>query len=224
MASITFCTAGILLKQMESDPAILDVSHLILDEIHERDITCDFLLAILKKVIAKRKDLKVILMSATLQAEKFSQYFHDCPTLRIPGFLYPVKEYYLEDVLEVTYFKYPVFKNWRNIKEYTDYIEPFVRSLEINNAYSLRVCNQLRNAASEEINLELIHNLILYICYTKKDNGAILVFLTGFAEISQLLKMLKSTGKFPAHKYIIIPLHSQLPTVEQKQVSINALY
>lgn len=50
----------------------------------------------------QRPDLKVILMSATLNAEQFSEYFGGCPMIHIPGFTYPVKEYYLEDVLEVT--------------------------------------------------------------------------------------------------------------------------
>lgn len=50
----------------------------------------------------QRPDLKVILMSATLNAEQFSEYYGNCPMLHIPGFTFPVKEYYLEDVLELT--------------------------------------------------------------------------------------------------------------------------
>lgn len=50
----------------------------------------------------QRSDLKVILMSATLNAEQFSRYFDDCPTINIPGYTFPVEEYYLEDVLKIT--------------------------------------------------------------------------------------------------------------------------
>jgi hypothetical protein len=50
----------------------------------------------------QRPDLRVILMSATLNAEQFAKYFGHCPCLNIPGFTYPVKEYYLEDVLQMT--------------------------------------------------------------------------------------------------------------------------
>jgi len=57
---------------------------------------------IISFLILQRPDLKVILMSATLNAEQFAKYYGDCPCLNIPGFTYPVKEYYLEDVLEIT--------------------------------------------------------------------------------------------------------------------------
>lgn len=104
--SVVFCTTGMLLKQMETDPFLVEYSHLILDEIHERDIMSDFLLTLIKQVITKRKDLKLILMSATLNSEKFSDYFGGCEHINIPGFTFPVEEYYLEDVLELTDFSF----------------------------------------------------------------------------------------------------------------------
>ena len=66
---------------MISDPDILCASHVIVDEIHERDKLSDFLLIILKDLLSRRPDLKIILMSATLNAEMFSQYFNNCPRL-----------------------------------------------------------------------------------------------------------------------------------------------
>ena len=56
----------------------------------------------MKDLLQVRKDLKVILMSATLNANSFSKYFSRCPVLNIPGLTHPVKEYFLEDVLEFT--------------------------------------------------------------------------------------------------------------------------
>ncbi|KAL1464523.1 hypothetical protein WDU94_004159 [Cyamophila willieti] len=100
-----YCTAGILPEIMQSDPILSGVSHIIMDEIHERSMISDFLLAILKDVTNKRKDLKLILMSATLNAEKFSQFFGGAPILHIPGFTFPVTEHYLEDVLNMTRFR-----------------------------------------------------------------------------------------------------------------------
>jgi HrpA-like RNA helicase len=61
------------------------VSHIFVDEIHERDLNTDFLLIILRELLKKRPELKLILMSATLDATLFSSYFGDCPVIEIPG-------------------------------------------------------------------------------------------------------------------------------------------
>ncbi|VDI15201.1 ATP-dependent RNA helicase DHX36 [Mytilus galloprovincialis] len=108
--SILFCTTGILIKYLESDPSLIRASHIIIDEIHERDLLSDFLMIILKDLLPKRPDLKIILMSATLNAEQFSKYFNNCPKLNIPGFTFPVTEYRLEDVLEMTKYTPPPAK------------------------------------------------------------------------------------------------------------------
>jgi len=59
----------------------------IVDEIHERDLNSDFLLIILRELIEKRKDVRLVLMSATLNASLFSQYFFNCPIIEIPGMI-----------------------------------------------------------------------------------------------------------------------------------------
>lgn len=103
-SKLIFCTTGTLLKWLNNDPTALGFSHLILDEVHERDQFTDFLLILLKSSILKqRKDLKVILMSATIQVEKFSAYFqpeYSAPILEmVGGRCFPVKTIFLEDVL-----------------------------------------------------------------------------------------------------------------------------
>lgn len=103
-----YCTTGTLLRKMQDDPLLNDVSHLILDEIHERNIETDLLLVILKKIHQYRPSLKIILMSATFSFEKFAKYFHECQIIDIKGSLFPVEERYLEDVIEETRFnKFP---------------------------------------------------------------------------------------------------------------------
>lgn len=103
-SKLIFCTTGTLLKWLNSDPLALGFSHLILDEVHERDQFTDFLLILLKSnILHKRKDLKVILMSATIQVEKFAQYFQpefEAPILEmVGGRCFPVTTLHLEDVL-----------------------------------------------------------------------------------------------------------------------------
>merc|ERR1712142_468862 len=78
----------------------MSVSHLVLDEVHERDLQTDFLIICLKELMKQRKDMKVILMSATLDAEMFSRYFSNAPTVDIPGRLFPVREWLLEEIVE----------------------------------------------------------------------------------------------------------------------------
>uniref|UniRef100_A0A182QUK8 RNA helicase n=1 Tax=Anopheles farauti TaxID=69004 RepID=A0A182QUK8_9DIPT len=97
---LTFCTTGILLRRLQSDPTLTTVTHIIVDEVHERSEESDFLLLILKELLPKRTDLKVILMSATLNSNLFSSYFGDIPVLDIPGRTFPVEQLFLEDILE----------------------------------------------------------------------------------------------------------------------------
>lgn len=97
---LTFCTTGILLRRLQSDPMLESVTHIIVDEVHERSEESDFLLLILKELLVKRKDLKVILMSATLNASLFSKYFVKAPVLEIPGRTFPVEQIFLEEILE----------------------------------------------------------------------------------------------------------------------------
>lgn len=80
---LQFCTSGVLLRTLQSDSLLSNYSHIILDEIHERDINIEFLLILLKRLINKRKDLKLILMSATVDADLFSNFFNNCPVVKV---------------------------------------------------------------------------------------------------------------------------------------------
>ncbi|KAM7174406.1 ATP-dependent RNA helicase DHX30 isoform 3-T5 [Macrochelys suwanniensis] len=97
--ALLFCTVGILLRKLQGNPSLEGVSHVIVDEVHERDVNTDFLLILLKGIQKLNPDLRLVLMSATGDNQRFSQYFGDCPVVKVPGFMYPVKEYYLEEIL-----------------------------------------------------------------------------------------------------------------------------
>ena len=97
---LMFCTTGILLRRLEGDPTLGEVTHVIVDEVHERSEESDFLLMILRDTLKKRPDLRVILMSATVNADLFSSYFSGCPVLEIPGRTFPVQQVFLEEILE----------------------------------------------------------------------------------------------------------------------------
>ncbi|XP_052007005.1 putative ATP-dependent RNA helicase DHX57 [Xyrauchen texanus] len=99
---LLFCTTGVLLRMLEGDAELSGITHVIVDEVHERTEESDFLLLVLKDLIMKRSDLKIILMSATLNAELFSQYFNNCPSIHIPGRTFPVEQFFLEDAIAKT--------------------------------------------------------------------------------------------------------------------------
>lgn len=97
--AILFCSTGMLLRKLCGNPNLEGVSHVIVDEVHERNIQIDFLLILLKRLIEHNRDVKLLLMSASFNTFSFSQYFK-CPVIHIPGKVYPVKEYFLEDLIE----------------------------------------------------------------------------------------------------------------------------
>ncbi|XP_069778183.1 ATP-dependent RNA helicase DHX30 isoform X2 [Narcine bancroftii] len=97
--ALLFCTVGVLLKKIQGNPSLEGISHVIVDEVHERDVNTDFLLILLKNVMDANPELKVILMSATSDTERISEYYGNCPVVNVPGFMYPVKDYYLDEIL-----------------------------------------------------------------------------------------------------------------------------
>lgn len=101
-ASVCYMTTGMLLRWMTTN-GLRGVSHLLVDEVHERDLDSDFLLTIIKQLVHVAPGLRVILMSATIDTDKWSSYFGQGfgTTLEIPGRLFPVDVHYLEDVVRM---------------------------------------------------------------------------------------------------------------------------
>ncbi|KAM3367500.1 hypothetical protein ACQJBY_016223 [Aegilops geniculata] len=102
---LLFCTTGILLRKLSGNKDLSDVTHVVVDEVHERTILSDFLLIVLKSLVEKRSNqpgrkLKVILMSATVDSSLFARYFGDCPVISVEGRTHPVSTHFLEDVYE----------------------------------------------------------------------------------------------------------------------------
>ncbi|KAG5875068.1 hypothetical protein JTB14_018020 [Gonioctena quinquepunctata] len=94
---ILYCTTGILLRHLQSDANLSTYTHVILDEAHERDVNTDLLINLLRSAIKSNSNLKLIVMSATIDTDMFSKYFAGAPVLEIPGFTYPVKQHFLDN-------------------------------------------------------------------------------------------------------------------------------
>ncbi|WP_082890766.1 ATP-dependent RNA helicase HrpA [Eikenella longinqua] len=93
-ASVKLMTDGILLAETQTDRYLAAYDTIIIDEAHERSLNIDFLLGYLKQLLPRRPDLKVIITSATIDAERFSQHFNGAPVLEVSGRTYPVEILY----------------------------------------------------------------------------------------------------------------------------------
>ncbi|KAF7648265.1 hypothetical protein LDENG_00159620 [Lucifuga dentata] len=100
---LTFCTSGVFLRTlMSGDTCLKTVTHVIVDEVHERDGLTDFLLTKMRDVLQNIPTLKLVLSSAALDMDLFLQYFGSCPVIHIKGRQFEVKKLFLEDVLRLT--------------------------------------------------------------------------------------------------------------------------
>ncbi|XP_066596074.1 ATP-dependent DNA/RNA helicase DHX36-like [Prorops nasuta] len=228
-ASLMFCTTGILLSYMHTDPALKGFSHVIVDEVHERSTEVDFILGLLKMIIKQRKDLKVVIMSATLNAEVFSIYFDNCKVLHIPGLMHEVKEFYLEDILKLTGFKFGMessnfhaqVERQRALRgrenDFYRVVTPYLYELNEQGTYPATVIDQLAKVASEELSDRLIETVLIHICLSHRP-GSVLIFLPGEADIMNLYRRLEESDIFSTEKYRILILYSRLPLDEQNEV------
>lgn len=185
--SITYCTTGILLKQLQSPDEVMDsVSHIILDEVHERDINLDFCLIMIKRSFIERARLgksipKLILMSATVDTAIFEKYFADsrlgtfagpCPALRIPGRIFPVQRYYLTDIM-----------NTLQESEQTE----IQRDKWIQSELSFKAGEEDERSGFPSITF---FSKIIAHAVKSTNSGAILIFMPGLGEIQKLNRSL----------------------------------
>ena len=95
--SILFCTTGMLLRKLEYDPTLEKVSHIIIDEAHERSLHTDLLLKLCKDLLEHKSHIKLIIMSASINAEIFQEYFSSA-TINVPGELHHVEMHFIDDI------------------------------------------------------------------------------------------------------------------------------
>ncbi|KAI4197461.1 MAG: hypothetical protein LQ350_005900 [Teloschistes chrysophthalmus] len=207
---ITFVTTGVLLRRLQTSgghatdvlAAIADVSHVVVDEVHERSLDTDFLLILLRDILPKRRDLKVILMSATLDAAVFENYFGQGSSVgkvNIEGRTFPVDDFYLDDVVRLTGFVA------RGRYSASDDVEPQGSDPDVA---------KIIQGLGMKTNYDLIASCVQSIDdELGSDEGGILIFLPGTLEISRTLDAIRRLPNMHA-----LPLHASLMPSEQRRV------
>lgn len=331
---LIFLTPGILLRKLQSSPNLAEYTHIIIDEVHERDKYTEFLLITLRDLLPVRPDLRLVLMSATLQTEVLVNYFKDCDhpfyktyppaQIEIEGRTFPVQEYFLENVLQMTQYVDPLPPEGKDDSPVsmdelelelakltgnfsTDIAQDSLRCMMCGQIFSdhidlgshVAVCTGTRpkkdttvaneiapdsfndygdydvndtaqldgydfdfqpmvesdtNEDSndkkwdgeglfdggsteddellegllkqyqtmhddEQIDTFLLVEVLHYINKISHRDGAVLVFLPGWQEISEVSMLLESTAPFNNRsKFLILPLHSGIPSSSQRRV------
>jgi len=217
---ITFVTTGVLLRRLQTSggrtadvvASLADVSHVVLDEVHERSLDTDFLLSILRDVLLQRRDLKLILMSATLDSTTFKDYFTanrseylTVGMVEISGRTFPVQDYYLDDVIQMTGFtggRYDYQDDGLNTKSSGNQpVDP------IN-----KIIQKLGSRVNYDLLVETVKAIDDDLSQTQKSGG-ILIFLPGVAEINRACNTLRAASSLH-----VLPLHASLETREQRKV------
>lgn len=249
---LSFVTNGIALRMLESGSsgssrgtAFDEVTHIIVDEVHERSIESDFLLIVLKNLCEARKDLKVVLMSATVDAEKISAFFGGCPFMSVPGRTFPVTVQYLEDAVELAGWHIdgssPYAIRGRKFKPASQMVEwneegaksdsdpededeetTFNPAKLSSSKYSAQTVDTINILDSRLIPYDLIVLLLEKICFEAADyvpfSQATLVFMPGLAEIRKLNDMLLAHPRFGSTDFVVWPLHSSISSEGQSAV------
>ncbi|KAK9324345.1 P-loop containing nucleoside triphosphate hydrolase protein [Lipomyces orientalis] len=221
--SINFVTTGVLLRALQEniESVFEGISHIILDEVHERSSMIDFLLVLLKRMLEEKKTNpdkvlpKIVLMSATVDTSLFTNYFKQwgCPSISIPGRTFPVEEHYLEDILEELHIKPGQKSGDHSLDKFVNTELGLYSPSETEPISELDFSDHERNGSLVDWNTTgvfsdsgisidtredesfvphaLIAQMLVKLLKENKDDGSILVFLPGISDIVKVDNLLK---------------------------------
>ncbi|XP_071787183.1 ATP-dependent RNA helicase TDRD9-like [Asterias amurensis] len=205
---LTFCTTGILLNQLIRDRTMIKYTHIILDEVHERDQDMDFTLLVARKLQrSNSRHVKIILMSATFDTSMFANYFampiagklENAPVVNIEGKVYDVQEIYAPDI---------------------SHLGQFIESENGEPTINPETYELAKNLIIHFDELEVAEQGDSDKSGRAKHRGTVLVFLPGLAEINRLDEMLVSV--VASHRLWVLPLHSTITSQEQARAFTKA--
>ena len=232
LTKITFVTTGVLLRRLQTSggsakdvvDSLAAVSHVVIDEVHERSLDTDFLLVLTRNVLKVRKDLKLILMSATLDADVFERYFSGVSTVgrvEIQGRTHPVQDIYRHEVLQLIGEGPAAEDDPPESAPVSDWEDDFRVSGGGNRPRPRPKPRKQYNQMGHDghfIDYDLIARTVQCIdAELGAADGGILIFLPGTMEIDQTLRRLRDIPNLHA-----LPLHAGLQSAEQRRVFARA--
>ncbi|GAA5992997.1 hypothetical protein JCM10908_000789 [Rhodotorula pacifica] len=256
--SILFCTTGLFLRRMQADleqaeaassassgttsPApkgesFLDgVTHVCVDEVHERDVDTDLLLFVLRRLLWERrkqgkKEIKVVLMSATIDPRLFTEYFADpdtrmlAPVIEVPGRSFPVEKRWLDDTInELEDLRLPTNRGGWVLQD-KSVVQYLQRELVPSIPFDPRTGRPVGEIDDLDMPYPLLALIIAHVL-KQSDDGHVLVFLPGWDEIQAVRNILMDKHRYPlfdldfanSRDLEIHVLHSSIPLAEQQAV------
>eukprot|EP01063_Lacrimia_lanifica_P029149 TRINITY_DN4399_c1_g2_i1.p1 TRINITY_DN4399_c1_g2~~TRINITY_DN4399_c1_g2_i1.p1 ORF type:complete len:779 (+),score=305.04 TRINITY_DN4399_c1_g2_i1:120-2339(+) len=222
---LLFCTVGILLRRMAGDPQLAEVSHVVVDEVHERSLDGDFALAQLKALSLLRRarglrPLKIIAMSATVDPGLFSSYLDGCPILTVEGRTFPVTRTFLEDVYDMTGYELDL-EGKAAYKAASSIDDVDADDWEVNprnprfkarryEGYPVSVQRNLAMVNEDVLDHDLVVATVDHID-AHAPPGAVLVFVPGYANIQLLTDLLVHGVRHDVRqRRRVVPLHSSV--------------
>ncbi|KAJ3034589.1 hypothetical protein HDV00_004862 [Rhizophlyctis rosea] len=212
---VVFCTTGVLVRMCtdSTEGGLEGVGCVVVDEVHERSVDSDFTLLLLRRLLPRYPSLRIILMSATLDSNLFSSYFSPAaPVLNVPGFTFPITDYYLEDIVKMTAYK-PEGR-WR--KEKGD--DEDQRDGGQWGGVEEGVRGWLRGVGKTwKVESGVVREAVRWCC--AQSEGAILIFAPGVQEIKDTIRALQPIVSECGLE--VMPLHANLSPAEQRKVFGN---
>ncbi|KAJ1643859.1 helicase [Coemansia asiatica] len=235
---LLFCTTGVMLRMLVDRPDLQGVTHVVCDEVHERSVDSDMLLALLIGCLRKNPGLRVVLMSATAQCDVFAEYFgRSTPVVDIPGRAFPVEDLFLEDFVSrlpapdaafgaalVGRARARLQQQKENENEKDGEEEEWfarVKRFERRGCSRLQAASVaqwderfgLRESNASNIDVSLAAAAVRYIDGLANKQQAVLVFMPGVAEIHALVDSLKGDPSLS-----VLSLHAGLAPSDQRRV------
>ena len=195
-----FCTTGYLVRYLARYPEKFKrVTHLIIDEVHERSVETDLLCLLTKRLVSQYPHLRLILMSATIAAEMYTEYFEVPQSpICVSARRFPIREYYLEDLHQV--------------------VSLTAKERKLIDEILVKAHKQKGPVVPSTFELEQLYNLAVYLAKAIGSHGSsILIFVAGMIDIvciSELIEKIVIPGK----TFVVIPVHSDVPIEDQMLV------